>query len=285
MAESKINAVIVGGSGYTGLELLRLLLRHPRVQVAGVTSRTYQGQRVQQVFPSLGYTDLLFSDPAAGEIAREAQVVFTAVPHKEAMNIIARLFPDQRLKIIDLSADFRFQDPETYQTWYGPHQAPDLLKQAVYGLPEIHTAAIRQARLIGNPGCYSTSIILGLAPLLKERVIEPLGLVADSKSGVSGAGRSLHLGSLYCEVDEGFKAYKVGGKHRHARNRTGIEPIGRSVADHHLYTPPGAHVPGDTLHSLCLSTKRNDLGEPQGPLCRLLPGSPLRPFAGEGETA
>ena len=215
MAESKINAVIVGGSGYTGLELLRLLLRHPRVKVVGVTSRTYQGKKVEQVFPSLGHTDLIFSDPAAGEIAREAQVVFTAVPHKEAMEIIARLFPDQRLKMIDLSADFRFQDPEIYQAWYGPHQAPDLLKQAVYGLPEIHTPAIRQARLIGNPGCYPTSIILGLAPLLKEKWIEPLGLVADSKSGVSGAGRSLTLGSLYCEVDEGFKAYKVGGEHRH----------------------------------------------------------------------
>jgi N-acetyl-gamma-glutamyl-phosphate reductase len=215
MAESKINAVIVGGSGYTGLELLRLLLRHPRVKVVGVTSRTYQGKKVEQVFPSLGHTDLIFSDPAAGEIAREAQVVFTAVPHKEAMEIIARLFPDQRLKMIDLSADFRFQDPEIYQAWYGPHQAPDLLKQAVYGLPEIHTPAIRQARLIGNPGCYPTSIILGLAPLLQEKVIEPIGLVADSKSGVSGAGRSLSLGSLYCEVDEGFKAYKVGGEHRH----------------------------------------------------------------------
>lgn len=215
MTESKINAAIVGGSGYTGLELLRLLLRHPRVQVSAVTSRTYQGRKVQQVFPSLGDLDLLFSDPAAGEFAREAEVLFTAVPHKEAMEIIARFFPDQRLKIIDLSADFRFQDPETYQAWYGPHQAPELLKQSVYGLPELHTPAIRQARLIGNPGCYPTSIILGLAPLLKEKWIETTGLVADSKSGVSGAGRSPALGSLYCEVDEGFKAYKVGGEHRH----------------------------------------------------------------------
>ncbi|RPH89833.1 MAG: hypothetical protein EHM75_01675, partial [Desulfobacteraceae bacterium] len=156
MAESKIKAVIVGGSGYTGLELLRLLLRHPRVKVIGVTSRTFRGKKVHQVFPSLGNTDLVFSDPAAGEIVREAHVVFTAVPHKEAMEIIARIFPDQNLKIIDLSADFRFQDPEIYAAWYGPHQAPDLLKQAVYGLPEIHTPAIRQARLIGNPGCYPT---------------------------------------------------------------------------------------------------------------------------------
>jgi N-acetyl-gamma-glutamyl-phosphate reductase len=200
MPESKIKAAVVGGSGYTGLELLRLLLRHPLVQVVAVTSRTFQGKKVGEVFPSLGSPELIFSDPTTGAFAREAEIIFTAVPHKEAMEVVARFFPDQRLKFIDLSADFRFRDPETYQAWYGPHLAPELLKQAVYG---------------GNPGCYPTSIILGLAPLLMERWIEPTGLVADSKSGVSGAGRSPSLGSLYCEVDEGFKAYKVGGEHRH----------------------------------------------------------------------
>ena len=206
MTESKINAAIVGGSGYTGLELLRLLLRHPRVKVVAVTSRTYKGRNVGPGFPIPGRFGSDFSAiPAAGEFAREAEVLFTAVPHKEAMEVIARFFPDQRLKFIDLSADFRFQDPEIYQAWYGPHLAPDLLKQAVYGLPELHTPAISQARLIGNPGCYPTSIILGLAPLLREKWIETTGLVADSKSGVSGAGRAPSLGSLYCEVDEGLQ--------------------------------------------------------------------------------
>ncbi|MBI5586500.1 MAG: N-acetyl-gamma-glutamyl-phosphate reductase [Deltaproteobacteria bacterium] len=215
MAEAKVRVVIVGGSGYTGLELLRLLIPHPRVEVVGVTSRQYQGKKVQQVFPSLGPSELIFINPAIEELVDEGEAVFTAVPHREAMEIVAGLQGKKELRIIDLSADFRLRQAETYQDWYGPHQAPELLAEAVYGLPEIYFSRIQQARLIGNPGCYPTSVILGLAPLLKAGAVQADGMVIDSKSGVSGAGRSLALGSLYCEVAEGFKAYKVGGEHRH----------------------------------------------------------------------
>jgi N-acetyl-gamma-glutamyl-phosphate reductase len=197
------------------LELLRLLLPHPRVEVTGVTSRQYQGKKVRQIFPSLGFSDLLFVNPAVEELVREGEAVFTAVPHQEAMEIVAALQGAKDLPVIDLSADFRLRQVETYQEWYGPHQAPALLAQAVYGLPEVHYSRIQNARLIGNPGCYPTSVILGLAPLLKSGAVQTDGIVIDSKSGVSGAGRSLALGSLYCEVDEGFKAYKAGGAHRH----------------------------------------------------------------------
>ncbi len=215
MAEAKIKVVIVGGSGYTGLELLRLLLPHPRVEVAGVTSRQYQGKKVQQVFPSLGPSGLVFVNPAVEELVREGEAVFTAVPHQEAVEIVAELRGKKDLPIIDLSADFRLRQVETYQEWYGPHRAPELLAEAVYGLPEVYFSRIQRARLIGNPGCYPTSVILGLAPLLQDGAVQADDIVIDSKSGVSGAGRSLALGSLYCEVDEGFKAYKAGGEHRH----------------------------------------------------------------------
>jgi N-acetyl-gamma-glutamyl-phosphate reductase len=215
MAETKIKVAIVGGSGYTGMELLRLLLPHPRVEVAAVTSRQYQGKRMQEVFPSLGSSGLVFSNPAVEELTAAGQAVFTAVPHQEAMEIVAGLQGKKELRIIDLSADFRLRQAAVYQEWYGPHRAPELLAEAVYGLPELYFSRIQKARLIGNPGCYPTSVILGLAPLLQAGVIEADGIVIDSKSGVSGAGRSLTLGSLYCEVDEGFKAYKVGGEHRH----------------------------------------------------------------------
>lgn len=215
MAEEKIKVVIVGGSGYTGLELLRLLLPHPRVEVAGVTSRQYQGKKVQQVFPSLGPSGLAFVNPAVEDLVREGEAVFTAVPHQEAVEIVAELRGKKDLPIIDLSADFRLRQVDTYQEWYGPHRAPELLAEAVYGLPEVYFSRIQKARLVGNPGCYPTSVILGLAPLLQDGAVQTDNIVIDSKSGVSGAGRSLALGSLYCEVDEGFKAYKVGGEHRH----------------------------------------------------------------------
>jgi N-acetyl-gamma-glutamyl-phosphate reductase len=215
MAEPKVKVVIVGGSGYTGLELLRLLIPHPRVEVIRVTSRQYQGKKVQQVFPSLGLSELVFSNPAVEDLVQEGAAVFTAVPHQEAMEIVAGLQGKKGLRIIDLSADFRLRQAETYGEWYGPHRAPELLTEAVYGLPEIYFSRIQKARLIGNPGCYPTSVILGLAPLLKAGVVQADGIVIDSKSGVSGAGRSLALGSLFCEADEGFRAYKVGGDHRH----------------------------------------------------------------------
>jgi N-acetyl-gamma-glutamyl-phosphate reductase len=216
MKKDKKKVTIVGGSGYTGLELLRLLLRHPGVEVIRVTSRQYEGKAVHRVFPSLGITKLTFTAPSLEKIVKDSDVIFTAVPHQKAMELIPAMMKSPKCRIIDLSADFRIRAVKEYEAWYRvAHEAPDLLSRAIYGLPEIHGKEIEQARLIGNPGCYPTSVILGIAPLLKEKFIKKEGIIADSKSGVSGAGRSLNLGSLFCEVGEGFSAYKVGGGHRH----------------------------------------------------------------------
>jgi N-acetyl-gamma-glutamyl-phosphate reductase len=210
----KLPVAIVGGSGYTGMELLRLLIRHPQVEVAAVTSSQYAGREVGKVFPHLkGETSLIFLDHEVDRVADSAELIFTAVPHEKAMDLVARLHQKNR-KVVDLSADFRFREASVYEAWYQPHRARDLLKKAVYGLPEFYREAIRKASIVGNPGCYPTSVLLALAPLLKAPFINSSGIIADSKSGASGAGRGLALGTLFCEVDEGFQAYKVAG-HRH----------------------------------------------------------------------
>ncbi len=209
-----LKAAIVGGSGYTGLELLRILNRHPKVEVVAVTSRKNKGKRLQDLFPSLsGFYDLTFTDPDPGILSSQADVVFTAVPHQAAMAVVPAFLEAGR-KVIDLSADFRIRDKDVYEMWYQAHTAPHLLEQAVYGLPELYGREISKAALVANPGCYPTSTILPLAPLLKAGVISPRGIVVDSKSGVSGAGRSASLATSFCEVSNGFKAYKVGC-HRH----------------------------------------------------------------------
>ena len=213
-----IKAAIVGGSGYTGLELLRLLAGHPEVQITALTSRAMSGQKAVKAFPALagrpgGLDDLVFEEPDPAALRRRADFFFTAVPHQTAMEIIPDLLTEGG-KVVDLSADFRFEDADVYAEWYLPHTAPDLLAEAVYGLPELHRERIKTARLVGNPGCYPTSIILAAAPLLAEGIIEPDGIICDSKSGVSGAGRGLKMSSQFCEIDDGLMAYKVTG-HRH----------------------------------------------------------------------
>jgi N-acetyl-gamma-glutamyl-phosphate reductase len=213
-----IRTAIVGASGYTGLELLRLLACHPETVVTAVTSRQLAGQKITRVFPALagrtgGLDNLAFEPPVGDDLAGKADVVFTAVPHHTAMEIVPGLVR-AGLKVIDLSADFRLKSADVYAAWYGPHTAADLLTEAVYGLPELYREAIGSARLVGNPGCYPTSIILALAPLLAADWVDPGCLIADSKSGVSGAGRGASLGTSFCEVDGGFTAYKVAG-HRH----------------------------------------------------------------------
>ncbi len=206
---------IYGASGYTGQELLRLLLRHPKADVTAVTSRRYAGRRVAAIYPAFkGLTDLVFMDASPDEIAEGCEQVFLALPHSVSMSVAPLFLRKPGLKVIDLSADFRLRDPEVYAAWYGRHTAVDYLAEAVYGLPELYREAIRPARLIANPGCYPTSVILGLAPLLKAGWIDPASIIADSKSGVSGAGREPLVASLYCEVAEAFKAYKVA-QHRH----------------------------------------------------------------------
>lgn len=209
-----LRAAIVGASGYTGLDLIRILSGHPQVEITMATSRQHEGQPLCKVFPLLS---TCFDTPCVGfhpeEIIESSDVIFMAVPHKTAMTHVPDFLKAGKI-VIDLSADFRIKDPAVYEKWYEPHTAPEYLAEAVYGLPELYSEEIKRARLIANPGCYPTSVILGLAPLLKQDVIDTKTIVIDSKSGVSGAGRSVAVGSLFCEVHEDFKPYKVA-VHRH----------------------------------------------------------------------
>nr|WP_240545002.1 N-acetyl-gamma-glutamyl-phosphate reductase [Ectothiorhodospira shaposhnikovii] len=209
-----IRAGIVGATGYTGVELLRLLLAHPRVEPAVITSRGNAGEPLESLFPNLrGQGALVFQAPDADALG-DCDVVFFATPHGVAHAMAGDLLA-RGTRVIDLSADFRIKDPHLWSRWYGqPHGAPELLDEAVYGLPEIHRARITQARLIAVPGCYPTAVTLGFLPLLEQGVVDPARLVADAKSGVSGAGRKAQVGSLLCEASENFKAYAVPG-HRH----------------------------------------------------------------------
>lgn len=210
-----IDVAIIGASGYTGVELARILCNHPQVRLTAATSRQYANQPLSRVFPSLrGKSDLVCENLSTEELSSRADLFFTAVPHRTAMNIVPELLTAGK-KVVDLSADFRLRDVAVYEQWYQEHSAADLIKEAVYGLPEIYRDTIRTARLIANPGCYPTSIVLGLAPLLKADAIVPHSIIADSKSGTSGAGRAAQVGSLFCEVADGFRAYKVAGTHRH----------------------------------------------------------------------
>ncbi len=210
-----IKIAIVGASGYTGLELIRILLQHPEVAITCITSEQSSGKRVSEVFPTLrGKCDLLLENLVPELIAEKAEIIFTALPHKAAM-VVVPTFLNLGKKVIDLSADYRLSDEKVYGAWYEEHLNPELLGDAVYGLPEIRRDRIRGASLVANPGCYPTSIILGLAPLLKNGLIKLDSIIADSASGVSGAGRSAKVESLYCEVNDGYKAYAAGGVHRH----------------------------------------------------------------------
>lgn len=209
-----IKTAIFGASGYTGQELTRILLGHPEVKLVAVTSRRFAGQSVSEVFPSLhGLTSLKYQNATPAQISNICDVVFLALPHGVSMNI-APEFIRKGKKLIDLSADYRLRDIKTYETWYAKHSSAELIKDAVYGIPEIYRQKIKKTKFIANPGCYPTSIILGLAPALKKKLLDVSTIIANSASGVSGAGREPLTGSLFCEVDGGFKAYKVG-KHRH----------------------------------------------------------------------
>jgi len=210
-----LKVAIVGASGYTGVELLRILHAHPEVAVTCVTSEQNAGRPVSDVFPSLrGRMDLVLESVEPVGIAEKVDIVFTALPHKAAMEVVPTFLKMGR-DVIDLSADYRLHDAATYGKWYEKHLNPELLSKAVYGIPELRRAEIGQASLVANPGCYPTSVILGLAPLLKNKVIDPKSVIVDAASGVTGAGRGAKVDNLYCEVNEGFKAYGVGGVHRH----------------------------------------------------------------------
>jgi N-acetyl-gamma-glutamyl-phosphate reductase len=210
----KTRVGVIGATGYTGVELLRLLLLHPEVEVTALTSQKYAGVEIDLVFPSLAkYISLKCEELDFDQISKKTDFIFTAVPHKTAMEIVP-LFYQKGKRVVDLSADFRFKDPAVYERWYQKHSSPGLLPESVYGLPELHREEIRKATIVGNPGCYPTGALIGLIPLFQKKMISYENIVVDSKSGVSGAGRDVVLESLFCEVNEGVKAYNIF-KHRH----------------------------------------------------------------------
>ncbi len=214
MTQQNIKVGVVGGTGYTGVELLRLLAQHPDVEIAAITSRKEAGIGVADIFPNLrGRVALKFCDPAQASL-ESCDVVFFATPNGVAMNETRRLY-DAGVRVIDIAADFRIRDVAVWERWYKlKHACPDLLAEAVYGLPEVNRERIRTARIVANPGCYPTSVQLGLLPLLEAGIVDPAQLIADAKSGTSGAGRNAEVHTLLAEASDNFKAYGVSG-HRH----------------------------------------------------------------------
>ena len=209
-----IKVGIVGGTGYTGIELIRLLCSHPQVEIQAITSRSEVGRPLSELVPNFfAQSHLIFQEPSI-QVLSECDLVFFATPNGTAMKMTPELL-DASVRVIDLAADFRIKDVAVWEKWYGQkHACPDLVEEAVYGLPELNRSQIKQARLIANPGCYPTSVILGWLPLLEQQLVDPTRLIADTKSGVSGAGRGANVGVLHAEVSENFKAYGIAG-HRH----------------------------------------------------------------------
>lgn len=242
-----IKVGIVGGTGYTGVELLRLLVRHPEVEIKAITSRSEAGRPVVDMFPNLrGHLELAFSVPDVKQL-HECDVVFFATPNGTAMTLVPDLLA-AGVKVIDLAADFRLKDASEWEKWYGmPHACPDLLEEAVYGLCEVNRQQIAQARLVANPGCYPTAVQLGLLPLIEKGLVDTSCLIADAKSGVSGAGRQAAVGTLLCETSESFKAYGVAG-HRHlpeivqGLNKLGTEQVGLTFVPHLTPMIRGIHA-------------------------------------------
>jgi N-acetyl-gamma-glutamyl-phosphate reductase len=225
-----IRVGVIGASGYAGAELVRILAGHPQAKLTCLTCRQDAGERFDRIYPAMsGWVDLVCEAYDAEKLAKTTDLVFTALPHELPMALVPELL-SKGVKVVDLSADFRFKDARTYEAHYQPHTAVDLLARAIYGLCEVYTDQIKTADLIGNPGCYPTSVLLPLVPLLRAGLIDPDLLIADAKSGVSGAGRGATATTHYCHVNESFKAYKVGG-HRHTPEMEAIlaEAAGRPI--------------------------------------------------------
>ena len=230
MAKERVKVGIVGGTGYTGVELLRLLAQHPHCELTTITSRQEAGQSVAGMFHNLrGKVALQFSDPAKAKLTG-CDLVFFATPNGVAMEQ-ARGLVDAGVRIIDIAADFRIKDPTLWEKWYGrKHACPELLREAVYGLPEVNRERIREARVVANPGCYPTSVQLGFLPLLEAGVVDSEHLIADAKSGVSGAGRRAEVHTLMAEASDNFKAYGVPGHRHHPEISQGLAQVaGRAV--------------------------------------------------------
>ena len=245
---------IVGATGYTGVELLRLLATHPDVEISYVTSRSNQGTRVDTMFPNLrGFIDLDFSDPSTDALA-ECDLVFFATPNGVAMNHVPALLK-ANTKVIDLAADFRIKDVDIWSKWYGmTHACPELLSEAVYGMPELNREAVKGANLVANPGCYPTAVTLGLMPLVNAGLIDIKSIIADTKSGISGAGKQANVANLLSEAGESFKAYAVQG-HRHqpeiaqTLSILADKQVGLTFVPHLLPIIRGIHA---TLYATCL---------------------------------
>jgi len=242
-----IKVGIVGGTGYTGVELLRLLATHPDVSLEVITSRSENGMPVAEMFPNLrGHFDIAFSVPDIKTLS-QCDLVFFATPHGVAMPMVPELL-DAGVRIVDLGADFRIKDVPNWEKWYGmPHTCPDAVAEAVYGLPEVYREQVKAARLVANPGCYPTAVQLGFFPLIEKGLIDPANLIADAKSGVSGAGRKAAVGALMCETSESFKAYGVPG-HRHlpeimqGLNERSENPVGLTFVPHLTPMIRGIHA-------------------------------------------
>ena len=238
---------IVGGTGYTGVELLRVMATHPEVDLRVITSRSEAGTPVAELFPNLrGKVGLAFTEPDMSRLA-ECNLVFFATPNGTAMKMVPELL-ERGVRVIDLAADFRLQDPMLWDQWYGiKHACPELLDEAVYGLPEINREEVAKARLVANPGCYPTAITLGFLPLIDKGLLDIEHLIADAKSGVSGAGRKAAVGALMGECGESFKAYAVPG-HRHlpeisqTLSHLAKQPVGLTFVPHLVPMIRGIHA-------------------------------------------
>lgn len=285
-----IKVAIVGASGYAGEELVRLLLGHPRADLTAVTSRQYAGQAIAQVFPRFSHLpkarSLVFTDPNAELLAKAADVVFLALPHGVAAEFAVPLLA-LGCKVIDLSADFRLKDPAVYQEFYAhKHPAPELLKQSVYGLPEVHRERIKSATLLACPGCYPTSILVPTIPLLRAGLIDPDHIIANSMSGVTGAGRKVEVDYLFAECNESVRPYGVP-KHRHlseleeqlsaAAGRKVVMqftphliPVNRGILTTLCLKPTGS--PADTAQEVAAAYRKAYSEEP---FVRLLEGKTL----------
>jgi len=209
-----ISVGILGATGYTGFELVRLLYNHPDVAISYCSSRQYNGKQISDILSSLrGYLDIQLEEFDAEKVRQRCDVVFSCLPHGLSMDFVPQVLDSTR--VVDLSADFRLRDISVYTRWYKEHTSPGLIEKAVYGLCEVYREEITGARLVANPGCYPTSVLLPLVPLLSAKLVDPEGIIVDSKSGASGAGRGLSLKTHICEAGESFSAYAVGRKHRH----------------------------------------------------------------------
>jgi N-acetyl-gamma-glutamyl-phosphate reductase len=272
--QAMLRVGIIGVSGYTGVELARILSQHPEIKITLATSRQFEGKSLAEVYPNLrDCIEITCENPSADELVDRADFFFTAVPHKTAMAIVPPLI-NKGKKVVDLSADYRIRDVAVYEEWYQKHTSSELIQETAYGLPELYRDQIIKSRLVANPGCYPTSVILGLTPLLKEKLIDISTIIVDSKSGTSGAGRSANLATLFCEVADGFSAYKVGGTHRHipemeqelsvlARTPVTISftphllPISRGIL-RTIYAKLNTDLDQDAIHSLYEQTYNDE---------------------------